>query len=669
MILLLIGITLIVSGGIGALAAGFAARSGRFALIGCTAGGFCALTSALRVLRGAPVHDVFLPTLFYGQGLHLSLDPLSAFFIIPIALVSMLSALYGYAYVKPYTQTSNTGLQWLWYALLMASMVLVVSARNVLTFLSAWEIMSLTSFFLVIGNARDKAAASAGWIYCVATHIGTGFLLFLFVWWGRSATSFEFSDLINAVPPHSSGIALLFVCGLIGFGTKAGIVPLHTWLPQAHATAPSHVSAIMSGVMIKMGIYGLIRLIIMLGAPLWWWGGALIALGVITGLLGVLLAASQSDIKRVLAYCSVENIGIICIGLGLGLWGTSHGLPFVALCGFAGGLLHIVNHSLFKSLLFMGAGAVIQQTHERSISKLGGLIKNMPVTAWLFGLGSASICGLPPFNGFISELLIFLAGFSAVLSATGTGLLGLAGAIAALGLIGGLAVVCFTRLFGIAFLGEPRSTINQTISDPSRAMLFAMAGAALGCLGIGLLFFVMVPLLIPVVVQISRLDPTQSQPALQQLAKLAHGLAWGTIALSLLIAVGYCVRLLLLRRRTAQGLVHASVTWDCGYAKPTARMQYTASSFAQPVIDLFTAAIKPVKEYVEPVGYFPVQHGSFNKFITDRILERFMVPLFKRTDRLLARLRWLQAGRVQLYILYIAVTIIILFVWKFGWLR
>ena len=383
------------------------------------------------------------------------MDALSAFFLLPILGLSIVAALYGGEYLMAYRSRKNLGSSWFFFNLLVASMVMVALARNAVLFLLAWELMSLASFFLVTFEDEKESVREAGWTYLVATHLGTAFLLVLFLVLGRQAGSLDFDRFLAASGSISPVAGVAFFLALIGFGTKAGFMPFHVWLPEAHPAAPSHVSALMSGVMIKTGIYGLLRTLTFLGHPESWWGWVLIGIGLASGLGGVLFALAQHDLKRLLAYHSVENIGIIALGLGTGVLGLALNQPALAVLGLAGGLLHVLNHALFKGLLFLGAGAVIHATGTRDIDHLGGLIRRMPWTAAMFLTGSVAICGLPPLNGFVSEFLIYVGAFA------GIGLPGIsvwgAATIAGLAMIGGLAAACFTKAFGIVFLGEPRN--------------------------------------------------------------------------------------------------------------------------------------------------------------------------------------------------------------------
>jgi formate hydrogenlyase subunit 3/multisubunit Na+/H+ antiporter MnhD subunit len=453
---------------------------------------------------------------------------------------------------------------------------------------------------------------------------------------------------------------ILFLLAIVGFGTKAGFMPFHVWLPEAHPAAPSHVSALMSGVMIKTGIYGLLRSLTFLGAPPLWWGWLLIGIGLTSGVLGVLFALAQHDLKRLLAYHSVENIGIIALGIGVGLLGVNTGSPALIVLGFGGGLLHVLNHALFKGLLFFGAGAVLQGTGTHEIDHLGGLLKRMPWTAATFLIGAVAISGLPPLNGFVSEFLIFLGAFQ------GGAMLGAAGAvpllalIAGLALIGGLAAACFTKAFGIVFLGEPRTEHVLHTQEAGWAMRLPMLLLAAGCALIGLFAPFVVGALQAVLENTTGL---RHEVVRDNLAAVAGPLALvviGTVAFLLVLVV-----LVLLRRSLLAGRrVEEGVTWGCGYAQPTARMQYTASSFVQPVTTLFRWLLGTHRQVQRPEGIMPA-NASLTTETPDLCHANLYRPGFLKVNWGLSKLRRLQQGEVQLYVLYIAVTLIVLLAWKF----
>ena len=465
---------------------------------------------AIQVLLGGTAEQLHFPWPVPFGEFFIELDPLSAWFLLPTLLLSALSAIYGVGYLRSWQGRRSLGPVWFFYCLLVLGMVLVLLARNAVLFLVAWELMALASFFLVTFEHERESVREAGWIYFVATHLGTAFLLAFFLLLARETGSMDFTVWAEKGIQTQGLAGILFLLAVVGFGTKAGFMPLHVWLPEAHPAAPSHVSALMSGVMIKTGIYGLLRAFTFLGTPPLWWGWGLIAIGLTSGVLGVLFALAQHDLKRLLAYHSVENIGIIALGLGVGLLGMSTGSSMLIVLGFGGALLHVVNHALFKGLLFLGAGAVLHGTETLEIDHLGGLLKRMPWTAVTFLMGAVAISGLPPLNGFVSEFLIFLGAFKGGISTAGAIAVPLLALIAGLALIGGLAVACFTKAFGIVFLGEPRSEHVSQAHEAGWTMRLPMLALAAGCVLIGLLAPLVVGSLQPVLENFTRLQPARS---------------------------------------------------------------------------------------------------------------------------------------------------------------
>ena len=614
------------------------------AIAACGAG----LVAALAALAGRGAGTLALPWSMPCGEFRIGLDPLSAFFLIPMFGLSGLAAVYAIGYFKPW-RGRNPGRFWFFYNALVASMALVLIARNGVLFLVAWEAMTLASFFLVVFDDGEAAAREAGWVYLVATHLGTAFLIALFILLGRAGGSQDFADY--AAPAGSAG--LLFALALVGFGTKAGLFPLHVWLPEAHPAAPSPVSAVMSGVMIKTGIYGIVRTLVILGAVPGWCAWVVLGIGAISGILGVLFALAQHDLKRLLAYHSVENIGIIALGIGLGMLGLHYSSPVVAVLGFAGGLLHVLNHAMFKGLLFLGAGAVARATGTRNLERLGGLLKRMPWTGAAFLAGSAAICGLPPFNGFASEFLIYVGAFQAVLAHGGVVPGGVA-VVVALALIGGLAVACFTKAFGIVFLGEPRTPAAAAAREADAAMRSPMVLLAALCLGIGLALGFAVRFMQPVLAML--VGPAAASEA----ARWTYPAAAGVV---LLVLVALVAGLAWIRRRLlARRPVRETVTWDCGYAAPAASMQYTAAGFAQPLTHGARTILRPRLEDHRPQGLFPAS-ASFHSETPDLARDILFDPLFRRTAGFLGRLRWLQQGHVHWYVLYVVVAVIILLGW------
>jgi formate hydrogenlyase subunit 3/multisubunit Na+/H+ antiporter MnhD subunit len=608
-----------------------------------------------------------LQTIYYGKttiihlawempygSFFLKLDPLSAFFLLPIFVLSGLAAISGREFMMAYRDEKWLGLSWFFFNVLIVSMAFVCLAHNAILFLISWEVMALSSFFLVAFEYEKKEARKASWIYMVASYLGTACLLPMFLILGGSTGSLDFDVFTKSL---SSGAAnVCFVLALVGFGTKAGIMPFHVWLPVAHPAAPSPVSAIMSGVMIKTGIYGLIRTLTFLGMPPLWWGYLLLVIGIVSGVLGVLFALAQHDLKRLLAYHSVENIGIIIIGLGVGMIGWSAGMPAVAALGFAGSLLHVINHALFKGLLFLGAGSVFHSTHNLEIDHLGGLIKKMPYTGLFFLIGAVAISGLPPLNGFVSEFVIYIASFSGATSMSPYSSLALIGAIAGLALIGGLAAACFTKAFGIVFLGEPRSKDAENAHESSTWMTIPMMILAAACIAIGLLGAAVIQVISPVIaVVLGNPHTGEIRIAANYLLYVTAG---STVFIVCLVAIAG-LRAILISRHP----VGKSVTWDCGYAAPTARMQYTASSFAQPVIDLFQFFLRTKKNITISDSYFP-EAANFETHTLDTSREGIYKPLYNVIGRFFQRMQVVQEGRIHIYVLYIVFTLLILLFWN-----
>lgn len=595
-----------------------------------------------------------LPWSFPYGSVSVAIDYLSAFFLFPVFVLSAAAALYGYQYLLPLDK-KPVGVSWLFFNVLIVSMILVITARNAILFLLAWELMTVSSFFLVTIESEKDNVQKAGLVYLVATHIGTSFLFIMFILLGAAGGSFEFMQFKIEPGFLSSAIFLLAVAG---FGTKAGLIPFHVWLPEAHPAAPSYVSAIMSGVMIKTGIYGLIRILTFLGTPPLWWAWLLIIAGISSALLGVLFALAQHDLKRLLAYSSIENIGIIVISLGIGVFGLSTGSAILIVAGFTAGLLHVTNHAFFKGLLFLGAGAVLHATLTREINVLGGLIKKMPWTGFCFLIGAAAISGLPPLNGFISEFLIYFAAFKGLNLSNHAAVAGLA-IIAALAMIGTLGAACFVKAFGIIFLGEPRSAVVHKVGEVGLAMRISMLFLAGICFVIGVTAPYILGIFNRVLSDITRgaifIDGGIFQEIAGPLISIVRVCCYFFLGL---LSVVVLRRNLLSRQKVENGL-----TWDCGYAKPDLRMQYTASSLVQPLTDFFHIVLRSRKQYPRIKDYFP-QQTSFATETPDTFYQKVYRPFFESVYRLALKLRWFQHGRLQPYILYILVSLLILIMWK-----
>lgn len=581
-----------------------------------------------------------------------TIDSLSALFLGLVFLVPALGSIYGLGYWKQSEHPENGRRLGLFYGVLAGSMAMVVVARDGTLFLIAWEVMAIAAYFAATAEDDKPDVRRAGWVYLIATHMGTLCLIAMFALWRHATGSFALEPAA-AIPADVAGT--LFVLALIGFGFKAGLMPLHVWLPGAHANAPSHVSAVMSGVMLKMGVYGIVRMTALLPMPVEWWGGTLLAVGAVTGVAGIAFAIGQHDLKRMLAYSSIENIGIIAMGLGLALLGRSLNRADWVLLGLGASLLHAWNHGLFKSLLFLNAGAIIHAVHTRDMDRLGGLSERMPRVMTLFTVGAVAICALPPLNGFVSEWLLYV-GLFRTLGLRGEPAFPVAAlAVVALATIGALAVACFVKLLGTVFLGSPREHAADHAHDPPPSMLVPMALLALGCACIGLFPMMVIPLLEDVARTWAALPA--STPSLAAVAPLPWISALG-LALPVLVAVV----VLALKALPRTPVVGEAGTWDCGYARPTTRMQYTGSSFGETLVSLFTFILWP--KY-----HWPVLRGAFSRtahfksIVPDTVLDRLVLPLFSIAGRHLPRLRVLQQGQTQLYVLYILVIMLVLLVW------
>jgi hydrogenase-4 component B len=599
---------------------------------------------------------IMRPWLIPGAEFSVAVDGLSAIFLLPVFLISLLGNVYGLAYWKQTEHPQNGRKLRLFYGTLTAGMALLVIAHNGILFLFGWEIMALSAFFLVSTEDHEKEVRVAGWLYLVATHAATLCLFALFALLRAAKGSFA----LDAVPQDrlTPGLATaIFILALVGFGLKAGIMPLHIWLPSAHAAAPSHVSAIMSGVLIKMGIYGLVRVTSLLPNPPLEWGGVVLGLGVVSGVLGVAFAIGQHDLKRLLAYHSIENIGIIVMGLGLALMGRSLGREDWVILGLGGSLLHVWNHAIFKSLLFLSAGSVIHTTHTREIDHLGGLAKGMRWTALCFLVGAVAICGLPPLNGFVSEFLVYLGLFGTLGDGRGPSFAAPAFAAPALALIGALALACFVKVYGAVFLGTARSDHARHAHESPPAMLGPMGVLVACCFLIGL-----APLLIaPIVGQgVSAWAPglKDAGPRLVALAPLGWITAMGLGLIAALLAGGAGLWL-----RLRHGVVAKAATWGCGYVAPTPRMQYTSSSFAQMLVGLFGWALRPRIRKPRNLPLFP-QKTAFHSDVPDTVLDEAVLPAFHFVAWLFSWFRVFQQGSIQTYLLYLFLALIALLLWR-----
>lgn len=603
------------------------------------------LLSSLFVLGGAPSWEWRSTFAFAGAPLHLLIDPLSALFLVLVSVVGSAGAVYSTQYWSAAEHPKSCATSRLAWSATLLSMLLLLSSANGLHFLISWELFALGAYFLITLDNRHPAVRKAGWLYLGASHAGT---LCLFAFFTLLQTHTNTWDL-GPLRDHAE-LAPLFWFALLGFGIKAGLFPLHIWLPSAHANAPSHVSALMSGVCIKMGVYGLLRFTGWLPIPTiapW----LLLSLGALSALFGIAFALAQSDLKRLLAYCSVENIGVIFIGLGAALLSAnkmaSVSFGLLALCG---ALLHIWNHGLFKALLFFCSGSVLHATHTRDINRLGGLWQGMPWTAAFFAVGSLSVTALPPFNGFISEWLIYLGLLESVTSPTRAVLAALP-ALLLMAMAGALAVATFAKAAGLVFLGAPRTAQAAKAHECGPWMRAPMLALSVLCFLLGLAPFLLWPVLKRVAftwnpawlegASTPALLDRLEVPSLKILAATQLGLA-----LLLTLACWF------IWRKTHRNGVRRAPTWDCGYAAPNARMQYTAASFSDTVSPWFKWLLKPQDEWHKPRGILPSSSRRLS-VIPETVLVFVVTPLARLIMRLSAAVRRRQHGHLQSYILYL----------------
>jgi formate hydrogenlyase subunit 3/multisubunit Na+/H+ antiporter MnhD subunit len=538
-------------------------------------------------------------------------------------------------------------------------MLLVVTVQNAFGFLIAWEIMSLSSFFLVAFENEKKEVFDAGINYLIAMHIGVVFLIIGFVILSIKSGSFDFASFKEIFASSKILTNALFVIFFIGFGMKAGFFPLHTWLPKAHPTAPSHISGFMSGVMIKTGIYGILRILTLTNNFSAGIAYFILFISMVSACIGVMYAISQSDLKKILAYSSIENIGIIGIGIGIGMIGSVYKNDVMFTLGFSGCFLHILNHSIFKGLLFYGAGSVYQKTHTRDIEKLGGIVKYMPYTSVLFLSGSIAISAIPPFNGFISEFLIYMGMFGGIKSADP--LIFIISIISAvvLAFVGVMALLCFIRAFSVVFLGNSRSKYETLPKEADKTMLVPMGILAFLAILIGVFpQYIVRIVLMPVKNIMSGFESLYSFSEFVFTLGSVSRMCFLFIGMSVLI---YFIRYLFLRKR----FVESFKTWDCGYQAGTSRMQYTGSSFADPFLNLTESVLKNETHIKKPAGLFPT-YGEFKSHTSDIIDKYIIVPCGKGIKSFLGFFSWIQSGSTQQYILYGLLFLVIVLVWIIG---
>lgn len=615
--------------------------SGILGVINCS---FCLLSSLLSLLHQHDYSLTYKLCIPLVDKFQLVVDPLSAFFILLISLLSIPVSIYSIGYLKSEYLNSDVGILGALYHLFILSMILVVTANNGIVFLILWETMTLLSFFFVVFNTENALSKQAGFIYLLMTHIGSAFLLLIFLILTHYTSDFSFTSYINIgeILPNKLKF-LLFIFTLIGFGTKAGLIPLHIWLPEAHPRAPSHISALMSGVMIKTGVYGIVRFVFDFLAPFpYWWGLILATVSILSAVTAIIYASCENDLKRLLAFSSIENMGVIILPIGLAMTFFSLGHMNLAALSLIGGLFHALNHSLFKGLLFMAAGAINSVTHTLNLEKLGGLIKFMPHTALLFLIGSLAICAFPPLNGFASEWLIFqslLLSFQ-VEPELGKMLFPIFAAL--LGLTGAICAATFVKAFSCTFTALPRAHLAKHAYEPLLSMRIGMWLSALLCFAIGIAPFYVFSFLkgIPESLKINtqNLEELFSNKLVLSLPK--EFALFSPIVIFSLILVLLLLAYLLPRILGQKTNYRKDETWSCGVT-PQAEFEYTPTAYSQPLEVVFSELHTPEDFYHD----------------------RLYVPIVNGLMKLSHSIRPIQAGSLNLYLTYIFITLVVCLVW------
>jgi hydrogenase-4 component B len=631
-------------------------------VMGAFGSAMACVLAALVLLGQAPL-DLAVPGMLApAGGILIHLDPLGAWFVGLAGLVGLPASIYGIAY----TADARYSLRLLgaMFNLFLIGMTVVPCAGNVLTFVLAWELMAVTSYFLVMTEAADPTSRRAGLWYIGMTHFGLVLLLPMFFLLAPSdGGSLSFPSLKATAALLPAGTRnVVFLLALLAFGSKAGVVPLHVWLPRAHPAAPSHVSALMSGAMIKLGIYGLLRVSIdLLGGGPAWWGGLVLALGSVSALLGVLYALMEHDLKRLLAYHSVENIGIIVIGVGAGLLLHSYHLDALASISFAGALFHCLNHATFKGLLFLGAGSVLHATGTRDMEHFGGLMKRMPQTALLFLIGSAAISALPPLNGFASEWMLFQGLLAGAYVPKPEVAVAIPVAVGMLALTSGLAAACFVKAFGVSFLAMPRSPEAAEAHEAPASMRVAMWILAVSCIVLGVGASAFVPVIYRLLDTVDGLSAAGSMQvsaglwiaAPRQLGQISPALI--AAMLGLLVAAG------LLLVTGARRRLRVAPTWGCGRIVQTARMEYTATAFAEPLRRVFAELYRPTEDLAissHPDSRYFIKAIAYRSEVRPWIENAIYTPVIQLARRWSTHVRRLQGGSAHLYLLYLIAALI-----------
>lgn len=638
---------------------------------GCILASLFSAAFSLSVLLGGGAVLRFAPfrTTIPFLSMDLAIDALSAFFILVLSVLVCCVSIYSIGYVSHYHGKRNVSAFHVLYIAFILSMIFVFAAGNAIFFFIAWEIMAVISYFLVVFESEQEGNEKAGLIYIIMTHIGTAFLMIAFMIMFAYTKSFDIFDSSDAIPATAKN--LMFLCFLIGFAVKAGVVPVHIWLPYAHPAAPSNVSALMSGIMIKTAIYGLVRFVLCyLGIQHTWWGVLILCLGVVSAVLGVAYALMEHNIKRLLAFHSVENIGIILIGLGISCVAFYQGIDALGGLALAASLLHTFNHTLFKGGLFLGAGSIQYATHTKDIEELGGLIRRMPVTAVMVLCFSLAISAIVPFNGFISEWLTYQSLFSAIIPGqTGLNILAIL-SVAALAMSGALAAACFVKLFGISFLGKPRSEHSLNASEVPASMNFGMGILAALCLTIGLFPMLFLKMIDRIVFSIAGTAVTEELQGGFLIAWYPVKVSGNAIAPVEILAAAVIIMLtaaVVIRLVGGKAEERKYGTWDCGFYELTPRMQYSATGFTKPLRIVLRILYRPGRSLEVEEGdsaYFPVSKKY--SVWTEPVFEKYVYdPLLHIVKKLSHRIKaTVQTGSTHAYLVYIFAAVLILMLYN-----
>lgn len=611
---------------------------------------------AIKGFSGGGIEYFFNGGIFFGE-IPFRIDALSSWFILIINFTSITGVIYGTGYLKTYTvSSSQVSFHWMLYLVFQSSMITVSMVQHSIAFIVAWEVMSLSSMFLVLFDYTNPKVLKAGVNYLVQMHISVVLLTVAFIWVYFKTGTFDFKG-IGTFFSYNPNI-WLFLLFFAGYGLKAGFLGLHTWLPVAHPAAPSHVSGVMSGVIVKMGIYGIIRTVTFLKTDMVILGEIIITLSLLTAIFGIMNAAVHRDFKRMLAYCTIENIGIIGIGIGLGMIGIASNNYVLEFFGFAGALLHVLNHSLYKSLLFYSAGSVYTQTHTRDMDKLGGLMKTMPRTSLIFLTGAIAIGGIPPLNGFISEFLIYCGILAGIKSAGLEQITLMILTFAGMSIVGGISILAFTKTFGTIFLGIPRQKLKHEPSEVSPIMLLPQYLIIALMLVIAFFPGVFIRISGMVLSSFSGSGLPSDIAGLKGYISVMNNIS---LASAIFLAVTFLI-FLLRRFLTAGSSETYSSTWGCGYQAPDSGMQYTGKSFSKSFGKILNFILPEKKGYqeIQREEIFPSSR-EYRSYYLDIFETRIIDPLLILLRRFINLFQFVQNGRIQAYVIYGIVFILVIF--------